>query len=241
MVWSRPNGPPKVWNTVEIVKSDGETIQFTIEEIPVDRYDEVVEHMCSIFIQDEAMCSSMNVIDDPTSLELLRAFWKKIVAEGITIAAFVKSENEKPIIAGINVLSVSDKDSDKEIKPILSSMSKAEKIITFAINSSTEANPCERYGVDAYLGAVGLSVDPRYRRLGLGQRLLEARHKIGEAYGIAVTSTLFTSSASQATAAKAGYKVHMERLYDEIIDEKGDVVFPNLKGKIYKMMEKKLF
>lgn len=38
-----------------------------------------------------------------------------------------------------------------------------------------KANICNRYNVDHYMGSLGLVVDPKYRGLGLGQQLLEAR------------------------------------------------------------------
>ena len=57
----KPPGPPKVWNIVEIKLKNAETpIRFTIQEIPEDRYEEAVEHMCKYFIADEPMCKCMS-------------------------------------------------------------------------------------------------------------------------------------------------------------------------------------
>lgn len=57
----KPPGPPKVWKIVEIKKKDADVpIRFTIQEVPEDRYDEVVEHMCKYFIADEPMCKCIS-------------------------------------------------------------------------------------------------------------------------------------------------------------------------------------
>lgn len=53
----KPPGPPKVWKIVEIKKKDADVpIRFTIQEVPEDRYDDVIEHMCKYFLADEPMC-----------------------------------------------------------------------------------------------------------------------------------------------------------------------------------------
>lgn len=60
MVWSRPSGPPHIWRIAEIVNKNGEKKRFSFQEIPQDRYTEVLNHMCTIFLEDEAMCSSIS-------------------------------------------------------------------------------------------------------------------------------------------------------------------------------------
>lgn len=62
------------------------------------------------------------------------------------------------------------------------------------------------YKVDKYVGALGLSVDPKYRGRGIATKILEARVPLCKALGITLTSNVFTSETSQAVAKKAGFK-----------------------------------
>lgn len=45
------------------------------------------------------------------------------------------------------------------------------------IRLSKEANVFEKYGVNKYMNAFGLSVNPKYRGASLGAHLLNARYK----------------------------------------------------------------
>lgn len=52
----KPAGPPKVWKIIETKRKDtGAPIKFSIQEIPEDRYEDVIDHMCKYFIADEPM------------------------------------------------------------------------------------------------------------------------------------------------------------------------------------------
>jgi len=56
----RPSSqPPKVWQVIEKTNKDGKTMKFTIQEIPEDRYEDAVEHMCTFFLADEPTCQCL--------------------------------------------------------------------------------------------------------------------------------------------------------------------------------------
>lgn len=63
---------------------------------------------------------------------------------------------------------------------------------------------------------------------------------VGKAYDIPVTGTLFTSITSQKVAARAGFDDYKAQAYDDVVDDNGVVSFPLLKGKLAKMMVKRL-
>lgn len=71
-------------------------------------------------------------------------------------------------------------------------------------------NLFERYGVDKYLTAYGLSVNSRYRGRGIATEILKARRPICRAFGLRLTSTNFTAIGSQIPAAKVGFKTDLE-------------------------------
>ncbi|CAD6219427.1 GSCOCG00004967001-RA-CDS [Cotesia congregata] len=240
MVWSRPPGDPRVWSTVEAVKPDGKKVKFIIQEIPPSRYEEALDHLCTVFITSEPICRSINLIDDAESVAEVRAFWTTALKQGISIGAYeVDQNNEISKFAGMNVLVMSNKGEDKTITPMTSTMSKNEKLLTFLHNLFAEVDFCKKWGVDYYLSAAGLDVDTNYRRLGLGTHLLLARDKIAQAYNILVSATFFSSPVSQKTAEKAGFKTFWEKRWNDIVDDKGNVIFPGLGDTYCKVMEKK--
>jgi GNAT superfamily N-acetyltransferase len=62
------------------------------------------------------------------------------------------------------------------------------------------------HGVDKYLTAYGLCVNPDYRGRGIATQILKARVPILKALGLSVTATAFTGIGSQTAAKKAGFK-----------------------------------
>lgn len=52
--------PPKVWKQIEKVDQNGKTMKFTIQEIPEDRYEDAVQHMCTYFLADEPTCNCLS-------------------------------------------------------------------------------------------------------------------------------------------------------------------------------------
>lgn len=66
------------------------------------------------------------------------------------------------------------------------------------------------YKVDKYITAFGLSVNRKYRGRGIGEHILKARIPLGKALGVQVTSTIFSSIASQKSASNAGFELNYE-------------------------------
>lgn len=61
--WQRKPGSLRVWNVVEGKEktADGETLRFSIQEIPEDRYEDAVDLMCDIYLQDEPTCAHFSM------------------------------------------------------------------------------------------------------------------------------------------------------------------------------------
>ncbi|XP_036338619.1 uncharacterized protein LOC118748353 [Rhagoletis pomonella] len=270
MVWSRPVGPPLVWSVIELIDSAGEKRKFSLQEIPEERYEEALCHMCSIFVKDETICRAMGylfyaphcVINDPQSIETGRKLWGQALSQGISVAAFeITKEDAEPTLAGMNVLVYVDEETDKAMKSLkvnsqifskfylihesielfdTQGKSKFADLLRYVMTISALADPRKIYMVDKYLSALGLSVKPEYRRLGLGQKLLQLRDGIGKKYGIEYTSTVFSSPTSQSLAKKVGFKTDLECPYEEALHEDGTPLLPTLKGKSCKIMSKRI-
>ncbi|KAF7987934.1 hypothetical protein HCN44_003797 [Aphidius gifuensis] len=240
MAWSRPSGPPRVWNNIEITDTNKINRKFVIQEIPEEKYDEAVDHMCTIFLRDETILSCFKIAEDPVALSAMYKTWNFIVQQGISIAAYDITENpEKPILAGVNMLFFGN-DKFEEALTAIEYEGNLKKLFTFVLGVCHEVDPRYTHGVDGYLGAFGLSVDPNYRRLGLGSTILKARDAIGEKYNIQYTSTIFTSEIAQKAAARCEFIVKMDRPYCNVLDEDGNKLFTTLDGKNFKIMEKEI-
>lgn len=52
----RPPGPPIIWRIIDAKeKLNNNIIRVSIQDIPQDRYEEALDHMCQYFLADEAM------------------------------------------------------------------------------------------------------------------------------------------------------------------------------------------
>ena len=113
-------------------------------------------------------------------------------------------------------------------------------VVKHALGKPTEiANVFERYGVNEYMTALGLCVDPVFRGQGLGLEILKARYDLCKAVELKITMTIFTGIASQLQAHRAGMEVIAEILYEDF-KEDGKPVFPNIECKSVKAMAKRI-
>lgn len=230
--------PPKIWKSIEKVTKDGKTIKFTIQEIPEDRYENAIQHMCTYFLVDEPICHCLNAKDDSTLVQDMNVIWRLLLVQGISIAAFVDNPNGgKPIIAGMNILGVGFKDHKDSISKYQCKSQKGNMIIRKCDTTIVY----DYYGIDKYLYALGLSVDPVYRGYGLGRDILKIRDLIGREYNIPATATVFSSIISQKSARGAGFEVLMAKDYIDMVDENGKQYFPGIKFKTFEILGKRLF
>ncbi|XP_018358704.1 PREDICTED: uncharacterized protein LOC108758322 [Trachymyrmex cornetzi] len=239
MLRVKPLGqPPKVWQVIEKKNKDGKLMKFTIQEIPEDRYEDAIQHMCTYFLVDEPTCRCLNAKNEPLFIQDITAIWRLLLAEGISVAAFIDNPNGgKPIIAGMNILGIEFKNQKKNLSDY---QFKSEKIkITYKILSITSMI-YERYEIDKYINALGLSVDPVYRGYGLGKDLLKVRDFIGSTYGVPATATAFTSIISQKSAASAGFEEFFTKNFADVVDKDGKEYYPNINSKAFKIMGKRL-
>lgn len=89
--------------------------------------------------------------------------------------------------------------------------------------------------------AAGLYVDQKYRNRGIAVEMLKARHELGRAVGIQVSSNVFSSLGAQKAAAKVGFEESFSMLYSELPKLTADGHYPNIKDEYMKIMSKKLY
>ncbi|PNF19851.1 hypothetical protein B7P43_G12512 [Cryptotermes secundus] len=242
--WSRPNSVPlpTVWRQCSGLREtpDGTVPEFRIQDVPEHMHEDIVNFMTTHFCRDEVTCACVRILEDPVSTAELQDIWRMMLKQNVSLVAIVghNEEENPPKIAGCNIMGVSFKDENHT-----SDMFKGlrlRNISRFVLDLVSErVNMYEHYGVEEYMSALGLCVDPVFRCQGLGLELLKARFDLGKAVGLKATTTVFTAEASQRLAHKLGMEVLTEILYEDCkID--GKPAFPNIKGKSMKAMGKRI-
>ncbi|PSN32094.1 hypothetical protein C0J52_23917 [Blattella germanica] len=228
--WQRPESVPvpKVWKRYTGPKAmeNGKVPKFIIQDVPKDKHEEILEFMSVHFFRDEALCSCLKVNDDPVSSKEFQKVWKEMLEQNISLVAFVEGDDGQPTseIAGANVLGISHKTDH----------------YTADMYASHIVDVFEHFGVEEYMTAMGLCVDPKFRGQGLGLEILKARFVLGKALGVEVTHTAFTGMASQTQAQRAGFELLSEVFYEDFKDEDGKPVYPNIRSKSCKIMASRI-
>uniref|UniRef100_A0A182QW05 N-acetyltransferase domain-containing protein n=1 Tax=Anopheles farauti TaxID=69004 RepID=A0A182QW05_9DIPT len=217
MPWKRPeNVPyPNVWWSFEATdpdRDDGALVTYRVEDLTEDRYEDAIKLYTEHFLDDEPLCAYGRVRHNELSYEEIVKFWNYVFDEHITIACY--KEGSKELIKSESM----------------------QKLVAVNEYMTDTVNLFEKFGVDKYLTAYGLSVNGRYRGRGIATEILKARRPICRAFGLRLTSTNFTAIGSQIPAAKIGFITDLEMPYDEFVKVDPTYTFQGIKSKSIKLM-----
>uniref|UniRef100_A0A182K8G5 N-acetyltransferase domain-containing protein n=1 Tax=Anopheles christyi TaxID=43041 RepID=A0A182K8G5_9DIPT len=237
MTWKRPENVPYpfVWHTFQAKDTESDQlVTYQVQDLPEERFEEAIVHMMEHFVYDEPTCRAKNLASEQQSLDEITDLWREFVKLKLVLVCFKEGTEE---IAGMNMLYVSQQ-SDKEEYQCKGSVWRC--IYDLVDYTMKQANVYERYGVDKYLGAMGLSVAPKYRGRGIATEILRARIPLCKAVGLPLTSTCFTAIGSQVAAAKAGYEETYVVSYEDMTKVDERFVFPHINTKYVKCMSKRV-
>uniref|UniRef100_A0A1L8DAG3 N-acetyltransferase domain-containing protein n=1 Tax=Nyssomyia neivai TaxID=330878 RepID=A0A1L8DAG3_9DIPT len=230
MSWKRSEnvGFPQIWHTFEAKDPDsGQSVKYRVQDLPEDRYDEVLDLMKYIFLKEEILAVAFDHHTDPRERKM--DFWSNVLNKKLSVVCFKEGSDE---ICGFNILEVIQKeDKPKELPD--QKVLDITKVLNFVKEKSDIFN---RYGVEEYLYGVGLLIIPKYRGLGLSTEILRARIPLGKALGFKVTSTAFTGTASQKAASRAGFIEDFSILYGDLANKEPFVTVPNVASETLKFM-----
>ncbi|XP_067002725.2 uncharacterized protein [Anabrus simplex] len=238
--WTRPDTVPfpSVWRRFEGKRAveNGKVPNFWVQDVTDDLAEDVVAHMTEYFLHDEPLSSTTKFWNDPVSVREIQSLWREMIKQRVALVALTNGDNG-PVIAGCNVTGVvynSDKGKDTQFEggPTKTVLAALEYI-------SGKVDVFQRYGVNEYMTAMGLSVHPAYRGQGIGIELLRARFDLGRAVGLKLTVTVFTAISSQILAHRIEMEVLAEVAYNDYLQD-GQVVFPNMKTPTMKLMAKRI-
>lgn len=106
LTWTRPTSVeyPKIWHTFMARDTDSDNlIEYRIQDLPLDRTNDVYQHMLANFISDEPIGQVLGSAGNLTHFEDYKLCWDPMVAQRMPLVCFKAGSDE---IVGVNMLFV---------------------------------------------------------------------------------------------------------------------------------------
>ena len=105
---------PTIYYTFKVKSRESdEVIEYRVQDLPDDRFEEALELMRTHFLPDESLCSSKGVPDDPHATKVFLDFWIDCMNKHLSIACFRNDGVDDELIS-VNCFDVHGKDDPKE-------------------------------------------------------------------------------------------------------------------------------
>lgn len=215
--WKRPDHIPfpHTWHTFQtrdpIATGDNRLVNYRVQDLPPERFEDAIQHMCTHFLRDEPICRSLGLANDLVGVQEIASVWRKVLQQRCAVVCF---REESPEIVGLNMLTVVTRGDEADD----SSKSKSPAVRNFVSSTlymTKQGKLFETHQVDCFLSAWGLSVNPVYRGLGIATEILRVRIPFCRAFGLTLSATVFSHPGSQVPVAKVGFKdAVVERFVD---------------------------
>ncbi|XP_062534852.1 uncharacterized protein LOC134204037 [Armigeres subalbatus] len=234
MEWTRPAKVlfPSVWHRFQAKApmAKKQLAWYRVQDLPEDRFDDAIRHMCDHFARDELMNQAKGLSRDLVAMSDVVALWRAMLPDRLSLVCFREGSDE---IVAVNILDVASK-SDQDDRRFDSAIFQA--IYDTIEYVSKRANIFERYGVDRYLNAMGLSVNPEYRGRGIATEMLRARIALCRTVGLKLSSSCFTGPISQTAAVRAGFQEDFAITYGELARVNRKFSYPGIEENFCKYM-----
>ncbi|XP_055607212.1 uncharacterized protein LOC129754966 [Uranotaenia lowii] len=238
MQWQRPDCVPfpSVWHRFKAMAGTGDQMgYYVVQDLPSDRVEETFDLLAEPFTRDEVMNRTNRLIEDPLGVEMVREMWQQLIPGKMSLICVEEATGQ---IVGVNVLGVVSKsDNEPDFKYASSTFQTIYDLNTYV---AKQANVFDRHGVDHYLSAMGLSVDPRYRRRGIATEILRARVPLCKAVGLTLTANCFSGVASQIAATKAGFREDVSYHCGSLVNVDERFALPGIENECFKYMSLKI-
>ncbi|EAT34939.1 AAEL012870-PA [Aedes aegypti] len=222
---------PSVWHRFQAKDlTSQQLVWYRVQDLPEDRFEDAIRHMCDYFARDELMNQAKGLAKDLVAMGDVVALWKAMLPDRMSLVCFREGSDE---IVGVNILDVASR-SDKDNAQFNSAIFQA--IYDTIEYVSHQANIFDRYNVDHYLNAMGLSVDPKYRGRGIATEILRARIPLCRAVGLKLSATCFTGPNSQTAATRVGFQEDFTITYGELARVDQRFNYPGIEENFCKYM-----
>lgn len=106
---------PQIYYTFKAKDTNSEEIiEYRVQDLPEEKYEQAVDFMVKYFIPDETFCASRGIPDKPNAIKEFHKFWVAALKEKLSIACFRNDGSDE--LVGANVLLVSSKDDKNDEK-----------------------------------------------------------------------------------------------------------------------------
>ncbi|XP_045457809.1 uncharacterized protein LOC123668060 [Melitaea cinxia] len=210
MVYTRPSSItfPTVWH-----RFIARGTKLRVQDLTEEQVEPAVQLLVKYFTADEPPCKYIEIKKYPTALAELEKLWRDTIKDRVSVVC-VEDRDDATEIIGVNVLTVvANTDKEEVFKTEDKIWAKLFGAVDFVTRS---VDIFSKFGVEQYLTAYGLVVDPKWRGCNIGKEILLARIPLCKALGIKVTATVFTAAASQAVAKKAGFQDLFKISYEDL-------------------------
>jgi len=247
--FQRPPGPLNIWKVVDgfEVLEDGtkKPVKFSIQEIPYtfERKQEVIDLMCNHYLDDEAIAKCLKFKEDADAINDFKTMWNYAMNYNIAVGCYkLDTDGKIGELVGANIVYIVTDETEKDLAKFKAGF-KSKNFLKMWELMELLLKKCDVkkiYNVDKYMGSICLCVNSAYRGQKLGYYMLDARKEIGKKYGCLATSTVFSVPTSQKQAARAGFEEGFTIEYKDVVDDKGNPIFPNIESTCAKQMIRRL-
>lgn len=92
-------------------RNSDEIVNYYIQDLPEDRFEEAVDLMIKHFLPDETLCSAIGVFKNPKAVEEMRRFWREMAEEKFSLVCFREGHDD---IVAANFIIIRSKDDPKD-------------------------------------------------------------------------------------------------------------------------------
>lgn len=93
-------------------RESDEVIEYRVQDLPDEYFEEALELMRTHFLPDESLCSAKGVPADPQATKVFLDFWAYVMKKHLSIACF-RNDGDDELIS-VNCFDVHGKDDPKE-------------------------------------------------------------------------------------------------------------------------------
>lgn len=103
---------PTVYYKFKAKSNDNnEIIQYRVQDLPDDRFEEALEMVKNYYIPEESLCAGKEIHKDTESRDYLLGVFRDILKEHLSLACFRNDDNDD--LVAVNFLVVHSKDDPK--------------------------------------------------------------------------------------------------------------------------------
>ncbi|KAK9869652.1 hypothetical protein WA026_003400 [Henosepilachna vigintioctopunctata] len=223
-----PISKPAIWKTFERTTKEGKVKKFWTQNLLDDHKELAMNYLLDHFMREEPLCSALKMRETVDSSNELCEIWQNMLPQNCTLACYTVDDDMQEKLVGLNICYRNSQSDDKI--DYHDKTERTRKLMAFLDDILYTTELYQRFGVDEYLGALGLFTVPEYRGYNIGFELLDSRRYLCQTLGIRLSVTIFTGPASQRLAEKAGFRDVYPVSLDDIEARNPFLIIPGLRN-----------